>query len=135
MADSLDVEDAGGVGGAGGGGEEDWEQVPRDAGLVATEAVLYAADRRGYRLETEPESIRRALGEWGEEVPGELATPRRLVGWYHEHGARYLADVGDPDEGLRTGWVEAFRGPPYRVLEDRPGLFLVKLPEDDDGDQ
>ncbi len=109
--------------------------VSRDAGLIATEAVLYAADRRGYRLETTPGSIQRAVGEWGRNSPAKLATPEGLVGWYHEQGAQYLADVGDPGEGRRRGWVKPFRVSPYRVLVDRPGLFLVKLPEDADGDE
>jgi hypothetical protein len=109
--------------------------VPRSARLIATEAALYEADRKGYRLETAPESVRRAIGEWGRTVPSELATPKMLVRWYHEQGGRYLADVGDPARGRRGGWVESFRHPPNRVLEDRPGLLLVELPEDDDGDQ
>lgn len=107
------------------------EQVPEGASLIAPEAVLYAADRRGCRWETEPAAVRRALGEWG-GPPGQAGeTPLDLLAWYHARGVDYLADVADPGLGpLSQPWHRAIRAlPGVTVLVDQPGLFLVRLSE------
>ncbi|MDR3639230.1 MAG: glycosyltransferase family 39 protein [Isosphaeraceae bacterium] len=112
--------------------------VPSDAWIVAPEALLYAADRRGCRLEFPRAAARRAAGEWGEpDLPeGRLA----LIEFYRAHGARFVADVkgeeaGDPE---RLALHEAIRAR-YNVLVDSPGVLLAALtdrtdvPEDADG--
>lgn len=104
--------------------------VPEDAWVVAPEAVLYAADRRGCRLETEPAAVRRAAGEWGRsELPGGPG-PDALVAAYRALGAAYFADVGDPARGRLRGELHAaIRRRYHPVLVDEPGLLLVRLDE------
>ena len=68
-------------------------ETPADAWIVAPEALLFQADRRGCRLEWTPSSVRRAAGEWGAE--GEVQGPLDLVECYRLRGARYFADLGD----------------------------------------
>jgi 4-amino-4-deoxy-L-arabinose transferase-like glycosyltransferase len=100
--------------------------VPREALVVAPEAVLYAADRRGCRLEDGRASAERAAREWG----GELASggPLALVEFYAGRGARFVADVYDRSDDPRRRLHDAIRSH-YRVLVDRPGVLLAELTE------
>jgi 4-amino-4-deoxy-L-arabinose transferase-like glycosyltransferase len=103
------------------------ERVPADAWVAAPEAVLFAADRRGCRLEFARRSAQRAAGEWGATLddPGPLA----LVEFYKDHGARFVADVGDAAAGPdadRLALHESIRRR-YNVLVDRPALLLAEL--------
>jgi hypothetical protein len=102
------------------------KHVPGDALVVASEALLFAADRRGCRLEFEPEAAARAAREWGGQL--DPADPHALVEFYRGRGARYLA-VLDPDDA----WRGRVRGR-YRILVDRPGVLLARLEGASDGD-
>lgn len=100
--------------------------VPRGALLVAPEALLYAADRRGCRLETGLDASRRAAGEWRGRLEDE-DDPLGLVEFYRGRGARYFADLTEPggDPGRRGLREEVRRR--YHVLRDRPGLLIAEL--------
>lgn len=109
------------------------EQTSREALVVAPEAVLYAADRQGCRLELSPRAAERAAGEWGgtlregSQGQEESSTALRLVEFYRRQGASYLADLGRnaaPPE--RLALHEALRNR-YDVLVDRPEVFIVRL--------
>src|SRR5438309_919819 len=52
--------------------EEVRRLTPRGEMLVAPEALLYQADRRGYRLENTRESATRAAKEWGVAMEGPI---------------------------------------------------------------
>jgi 4-amino-4-deoxy-L-arabinose transferase-like glycosyltransferase len=99
--------------------------VPRTSWVVAPEALLFAADRRGCRLELGGRSAARAAGEWGGSL--HEADPAALVAFYRDRGARYFADVvpAEPD-GHRVALHAAIRRR-YRVLVDRPGVLLAEL--------
>ena len=105
--------------------------VPRDAWLIAPEALLFAADRRGGRLESSPVAARRAAGEWGGSLAGD--EPLALIEFYRARGARFVADVGtDP---ARLALHEAIRRR-YNVVVDRDGVLiaiLTDLPRSSDG--
>ena len=123
--------------------------VPADAPLIAREAVLYLADRRGFRLEFDPSASSRAAGEWGERLE-DPESPLALVDFYRAQGGvavpaigapprvfntgyispMFVADVGpivgDP---RRRGWREAIRSRPnIKILVDRPDLLIAELP-------
>ena len=112
--------------------------VPEGVLVVAPEALLYSADRRGCRLELPPEAARRAAGEWGGRLD-DPADPLGLVEFYRARGASFLADLGpgageDPDP-RRAAFFRAARAR-YRVRVDRPGAFIAELvpgPDPDDG--
>ena len=88
--------------------------------LVAPEALLYAADRRGCRLELDRAAARRAAGEWGSALTGD--SPLSLVEFYKARGARFVAipgvggDQPSSDPG-RLALQEAIRRR-YNVLVD-----------------
>ncbi len=70
------------------------QKLPADALIVAPEALLYMADRKGCRLEVSDAAARRAAGEWGD--PREAAgvdSAIALVDFYRRHGATHFADV------------------------------------------
>ncbi len=94
------------------------------ARLVAPEALLFAADRQGCRLEFGRPAAVRAAGEWGEHLASE--GPLALVEFYRARGARYVADVGAGGDPARLALHEAIRRR-YNVLEDRPGVLLADL--------
>jgi hypothetical protein len=98
--------------------------VAEGARLVAPEALLFAADRTGCRLEYGRSSAVRAAGEWGEGLDAE--GPLALVEFYRSRGARYVADVGAGGDPARLALHEAIRRR-YNVLEDRPGVLLADL--------
>lgn len=105
--------------------------VPADAWVVAPEALLYAADRRGCRLEVPRSAARRAAGEWGETaLPDD---PLALVEFYRAHGARFVADVTAAacQDPARLALHEAIRAR-YNVLEDTPGVLLAALTDRND---
>jgi len=98
------------------------EIVPVGEWLVAPEALLYFADRRGCRLEFERAAADRAAGEWGGVIGPE--DPLALVEFYRSRGARFVADVGPEDDSRRRAWREAVRRR-YIVRVDRPGTLLI----------
>lgn len=106
------------------------ETVPADALVVAPEALLFQAGRRGCRLETSPRGCRRAAGEWGTQLPHDTAAD--LVAMYRAHGARFFADLGagpEPrigDEARRVALHEAIRRR-YKVIVDLPAILIAEL--------
>ncbi|WP_435017511.1 ArnT family glycosyltransferase [Tundrisphaera sp. TA3] len=115
---------------------------------IAAEAVLYFADRRGFRLEFEPEASRRAAGEWGGMLV-DPANPLALTSFYQSqdwdkvpevgqsipdfvHGfyrPRWVADVGPAGtDGRRRAWRAAIREKPgTRLILDRPDAFVAEI--------
>ena len=100
--------------------------VPRDAWVVAPEALLFQADRRGCRMEwTTPAAARErpANGEPDDEVDG----PLDLLEYYRRQGARYFADLGSRDaDPRRKGLHDAVRRR-YKVIVDRPDVIIADL--------
>ena len=99
--------------------------VPKNALLAAPEAVLFASDRRGCRLEFSKRSVHRAAGEWRRDV--EIETPEALVTFYRSQGAHFVADLTlddePPDRRAFHDWIREN----FHVLIDRPGLLLAEL--------
>jgi 4-amino-4-deoxy-L-arabinose transferase-like glycosyltransferase len=103
--------------------------VPGDALLVAPEALIYRADRRGCRLET-GRSARRAAGEWGATIAPD--NPIALVSLYRQRGARYFADLTDPPpDPARRALHDAVRAR-YAVRYDGPGVLIAALTDPGD---
>jgi len=103
--------------------------VPAGAWVVAPEALLFASDRRGCRLEFARGSVLRAAGEWGETLRGD--GPTALVEFYRGRGASYFADVGGavgPAQPARLALHRAIRRR-YKILLERPGVLLAALVE------
>jgi 4-amino-4-deoxy-L-arabinose transferase-like glycosyltransferase len=106
------------------------QTVPPDAWVVAPEALLFQAERRGCRLETSPRGCRRAAGEWGKQLPHDTAID--LVEMYRAQKARYFADLGASpdsradDEARRVALHEAIRRR-YKVIVDLPAILLAEL--------
>jgi hypothetical protein len=113
------------------------EHVPPDAWIAAPEALIFAADRRGCRIELTAPAARRAASEWATPgVAGAAAAvdgPAALVEFYRCRGARFFADVvpvgADP---ARLALHEAVRRR-YNVMMDRSGILLAALDGPDDG--
>lgn len=105
------------------------DHVPRGEWVVAPEALLFAADRRGCRLEWGERSASRAAGEWGGSL--EPTDPLSLVEFYRARGARFLADVAPSGDPARLALHDAVRRR-YNVLVDRPGVLLAALSEPKD---
>jgi len=100
--------------------------APGDDWLVAPEPLLYRANRRGCRLEYTDKAATRAALEWRGEG-GAVRTPLDLVEFYRTKGARWLADVGaGPDDAPRLALHAGIRRR-YKVVVDRPEVFLAKL--------
>jgi 4-amino-4-deoxy-L-arabinose transferase-like glycosyltransferase len=99
--------------------------VPRDAWVVAPEALLFQADRRGCRLEWTPAAVRRAAGEWGAEC--EVHDAAELVEYYRLQGARYFADLGDVANDLRRMALHEAVRRRYKVIMDRPEVIVADL--------
>ena len=96
--------------------------------IVAREAVLFESGRRGYRLESEPASARRAAGEFGRRLPDGEDPGAALVKLYRDRGAVLFADVGDPARGrLRGPLHESIRARYSPIYTDEPGLLVVGL--------
>lgn len=104
------------------------EKLQRRAGpndlLVAPEALIFAADRKGCRLEHEPLAVARAAAEWGAVI--ERNDAAGLTDFYANNGARWFADVFDPDLDPRADLHESLRRR-YSVVEDTPGSLVVDL--------
>jgi hypothetical protein len=99
--------------------------VPADAWVVAPEALLFQADRRGCRMEWSATAAARAAGEWeaGRRVDG----PLELVEFYRRQGARYFADLGCRKADLtREGLHDAVRRR-YKVIVDHPDVIIADL--------
>ncbi len=99
--------------------------TPADAWVIAPEALLFQADRRGCRLEWTPSAARRAAGEWGAE--GEVQNPLELVEYYRRRGARYFADLGDCQADPRRMALHDGVRRRYKVIVDRPEVIVVDL--------
>lgn len=100
--------------------------VPRDSWVVAPEALLFQADRRGCRMEWTTPAARRAAGEWRAET--EVDGPLDLLDYYRRQGARYFADLGSCDRDTRReGLHEAVRRR-YKVIVDCPEVIIAELP-------
>ena len=95
--------------------------VPPNSRLIAPEALFFAADRKGCRLEFGPGPSARAAGEWGGTL--DRGDPLALLEFYRGRGARFVVEVGDP---RNAAWREAVRRR-YAVIDDRPGVFLADL--------
>jgi hypothetical protein len=99
--------------------------VPADAWVVAPEAILFQADRRGCRMEWSTAAASRAAGEW--EVGRRVDGPLELVEFYRRQGARYFADLGCRKVDLaREGLHDAVRRR-YKVIVDRPDVIIADL--------
>ena len=109
-------------------------RVEPDELLIAREALLFYADRRGYRLETEPESIRRAMEEWGATDVPEAPSPADLVSVY-DRGvprARFIAESGAASLAFyRSPALPLADLPGSRVLVNEPGFLLIERPRID----
>lgn len=116
----------------------DWDALPRAVAavdrlspsdakplLIAPEALLFAADRRGFRLETDPAARVRAAGEFGAVL--DPAEPLALIAFYRTKGAKYFVDllpVGDEPE--RRLLHDAIRRR-YNVRVDHGGVIFADL--------
>jgi len=99
--------------------------VPTDAWVVAPEALLFQADRRGCRMEWSAAAATRAAGEW--EAGRRVAGPLELVDYYRRQGAGYFADLGCRGADLaRKGLHDAVRRR-YKVIVDRPDVIIADL--------
>lgn len=99
--------------------------VPADAWVAAPEALLFASDRRGCRMEFTASAAQRAAGEWGKSLDSE--GPLALVEFYRAQGARFVADVATDDPN-RLALHKAIRRR-YKVVVDQPGILLAVLLE------
>ncbi len=105
--------------------------VRQDALLIAPEALLFAADRRGCRLEFTAPAARRAAGEWG--VSHDVDSAESLVAFYADHGARYFADVCAGENGPERLALRAWVRDRYNVLMDTSEVFLAEISAPRDG--
>jgi 4-amino-4-deoxy-L-arabinose transferase-like glycosyltransferase len=102
--------------------------------LVASEALLYYADRPGGRMEWSPDAARRAAGEWRgvDSDPNrwkQVAQPLDLIDFYRTHGAEWFADLPRPSPSADQDPVfslHALLRERYRVCCETP-VFLVDL--------
>jgi hypothetical protein len=99
--------------------------VPAGDWLVAPEALLYRADRKGCRMEWSRGARVRAASEWdGIGLRGAGADdPMSLVEFYRLNGARWFAEL----PGRLPPGAASQLGRRYRVASDRPELFLLEL--------
>jgi 4-amino-4-deoxy-L-arabinose transferase-like glycosyltransferase len=99
--------------------------VPPGAWVVAPEAVLFQADRRGCRLEWTQKAVERAAAEWPREE--HVENPLELIAYYRRQGARYFADLGSLGaDQRRKGLHDAIRRR-YKVIVDRPDVVIADL--------
>lgn len=102
---------------------EDW--------VVAPEALLYFANRRGCRLEYGASSQSRAAGEWRGDLESSPSAgwdsedPLALIEFYRRQGAVWFADVAPDSASLeRVGLQQMVRNR-YEVVWDEPGVVLI----------
>jgi Dolichyl-phosphate-mannose-protein mannosyltransferase len=101
--------------------------VPKGAWLVASEPLLYQADRRGCRLEFTPRAAARATAEWPRTGVGRIEGPLDLIDFYRTKGARFVADLApDRDDEQRKALHEAIRRR-YKVRVDRSFVLIAEL--------
>jgi 4-amino-4-deoxy-L-arabinose transferase-like glycosyltransferase len=97
--------------------------------VVAPEPLLYAANRRGCRLEFTPSAAERAASEWG--TGATVGDPLELVEFYRIQGARWVADVGAAaGDARRLALHEGIRRR-YKIWMDRPDFLLAELTSDE----
>ncbi len=99
--------------------------VPRDAWLVAPEALLFEADRRGCRLEWSRPAALRAAGEWGSGAT--VLGPQDLLEYYRRRGARYFADLGESGVDPRRKGLHDFVRQRYKVMVDSREVIIADL--------
>ena len=122
--------------------------------VVASEAVLYDADVKGYRLEFNPGAMQRAAEEWKSRMSVPEFAPddplaltehyfsisripefipitqgRWLVPFAKDYGCLLVADVGSiANEPRRRAWREAIRHRPHtKIVADEPGYLIAEL--------
>ena len=105
-------------------------KLPADALIVAPEALLFEADRKGCRLERSASAARRAAGEWGDPVEAaRVDSPEALVAFYRRRGATHFADgdFGATSDPARLALQAAILNR-YKILVRQPrGLLLADL--------
>ena len=121
----VNVADAGRVAGPDRGVPGRRTTTPADAWVIAPEALLFQADRRGCRLEWTPSAVRRAAGEWGAEERG--PEPARTGRILPTPGARYFADLGDRQADPRRMALHDGVRRRYKVIVDRPEVIIADL--------
>ncbi len=100
--------------------------VPPGEWIVAPEALLFKADRRGARLEPPGAPAARAAGEWGETLD-DPEDSLALVELYRQQGIRYFADLTpNPEETGRLAQHAAIREN-YQILVDRSEVLIAEL--------
>ncbi|MGZ3337586.1 MAG: hypothetical protein ACXVBV_19885, partial [Isosphaeraceae bacterium] len=101
--------------------------VPTGAWLVASEPLLYQADRRGCRLELTQRAAARAAAEWPQTGEGRIEGSLDLIDFYRTRGARFVADVvPDPGDEHRKALHEAIRRR-YKVRVDCASVLIAEL--------
>ncbi|MFO0910266.1 MAG: glycosyltransferase family 39 protein [Isosphaeraceae bacterium] len=101
--------------------------------IAAPEALLYAADRRGCRVEYTSSAARRAAGEWrgraSEPMLDAVREPIDLIEFYRRQGAVAFADVVPPSSAIEPERVVLHDGirRRYNVLIDRAGILYAEL--------
>ncbi|HEV3122554.1 MAG TPA: glycosyltransferase family 39 protein [Isosphaeraceae bacterium] len=131
--------------------------VPKGDLVIAPEALLYYADRRGFRLELDPNAARRAAREWGPNAESDLtevcrhwkiSNDQEAVGLVlldlekakTVYGSRCtFADVTGPFAGpRRTRLHQKLRDPALpmgQTLADRAGVVLIVGPGPAESDE
>jgi 4-amino-4-deoxy-L-arabinose transferase-like glycosyltransferase len=99
--------------------------LPRESLVVSPEALLFAADRRGCRLELSDRSTRRAAGEW--TGGSTVETPIELLEHYRAMGAEYFADLGARVPDLQREVLHDEVRRRYKVLIDLPEVMIADL--------
>jgi Dolichyl-phosphate-mannose-protein mannosyltransferase len=100
--------------------------VPADSWVVAPEALLFQADRRGCRMEWSDAATARAAGEWRAHDTV-VRGPLDLVAYYRRQGARYFADLGGGEADLRRKDLHDAVRRRYKVIVDRPDCLIADL--------
>lgn len=115
-------------------GREIAHVLSSEEALIASEALLYEAGRRGARLELGERAVVRAAGEWRGRVD-DPHDPLALVRFYRSRGLRFVADLpAAPADPSRLALHEALRRD-YTVVVDGPDLLLVELETPRDRDR
>lgn len=106
--------------------------APADAWVIAPEALLYAADRRGFRLEFDPDAVRRAAGEWawrGESPRDAAALVEAYLDLGEEAGCPVVFADLDPvhPDPARVALHRAIRSGKLSltIVQDLPGVALI----------
>lgn len=106
-------------------GEAVASSTPAGDWVVAPEPLLYAANRKGCRLEFTPQAAARAASEWGTDA--KVGDPLELVEFYRTRGARWVADVGAvAGDERRLALHDGIRRR-YKIWMDRPDFLLAEL--------